>query len=103
MRVTASHGGGRLDVELPCGGARRVRNLAGGTFEETILVSPNATTDAASAFGEAMNAMANAFVDAVVIGTSPPCPLEDEAEVRRVWRCVGRALRERTPITIERP
>lgn len=102
MRVTSSHAGGRLEVELPCGGARRIRNLSGGAFEETVLVSPNAITDAASAFTEAMHALANAFVDAVLAGTPAPCPLEDEAEVRRVWRCVGRALRERAPITIER-
>lgn len=102
MRVTSSHASGRLDVELPCGGARRVRNLSGGAFEETVLVAPNATTDAASAFAEAMHATANAFVDAVIAGARPPCPLEDEAEVRRVWRCIGRAVRERTPITIER-
>lgn len=102
MRITASHASGRLEIELPCGGARRIRNLSGGAFEETVLVAPNALTDAASAFAEAMHALANAFVDAVLAGTRPPCPLEDEVEVRRVWRCVGRALRERAPITIER-
>lgn len=102
LRVTASHAAGRIDVELPAGGARRVRNLAGGAFEESILVPPNATTDAKLAFAEAMHAMAHAFVDAVVTKAAPPCALEDEAEVRRVWSCIGRALRARTPITIER-
>lgn len=102
LRVTASHMAGRIDVELPAGGARRVRNLAGGAFEETVLVPPRATTNAKLAFAEAMHAMANAFVDAVVANEQPPSPLEDEAEVRRVWSCIGRALRARTPITIER-
>lgn len=102
LRVTASHTSGRIDVELPAGGARRVRNLAGGAFEETILVPPNATTDAKLAFAEAMHAMADAFVDSVLANAHPPSPLEDEAEVRRIWSCIGRALRARTPITIER-
>lgn len=103
LRITASHTAGRIDVELPAGGARRVRNLAGGAFEETILLPPNATMDAKLAFAEAMHAMANAFVDAVVAKSPPPSPLEDEAEVRRVWSCIGGALRARMPITIERP
>lgn len=102
LRVTTSHTAGRIDVELPAGGARRVRNLAGGAFEETILLPPDVTSDAKAAFAEAMHAMANAFVDAVVVSAPPPSPLEDEAEVRRVWSCIGRALRARTPIIIER-
>lgn len=101
IRLTASSTGGRVDVELPCGGARRVRCRAAGAFEETILLVAYGIGDPRSTYAEAMQATAHAFVEAA-LGRGPvPSPLDDEIEVRRVWGSIPRALRDRASIAVD--
>ncbi len=100
VRVMTSSTGGRIELELPAGRARLLRCRPAGTVEELALVEARAVTDVIAAFGDAMQALANAFVDAVVGGHPPPCPLEDEAELRRVWAAIPRALRTRAPVVV---
>lgn len=104
VRVTTSSTGGRLEIQLPASGARRLRCKAGGHWEDTQLAAPHAVADAQVLFAEPMRALADAFVDAIVGGERPPCPLEDEAHLRRVWDAISRALRSGGPTVIdERP
>lgn len=104
IRVTTSSGGGRIDIALPAGGARNVRVvLSRRGFAETILAAPAPASDARSPYREAMAALANAFVDAVVSGGEPPSPLAGEVEVRRLWNAIPRsvALRGRVELAEE--
>lgn len=100
MRATTSSEGGRLEIELPCGGTRRLRLKARGSFEETLLVEPVIGAPAEDAFAEAMRALAHAFVDAVVTGSPPPCPLADEVAVRELWNAIPIAMRACAPIRV---
>ncbi len=103
VRVSTSSTGGRVDLALPAAGARRVRYTRGGAWEDTELVSPRGVAEGEEAFADAMRVLADAFVDAVLGGRSPPCSLEDEAHVRKIWAAVPRALRERKPVVVDDP
>lgn len=99
IRVTTSSTGGRLEIDLPCGGARRLALKKRGAFEESLLVAPRAdNAKPEAAFAEAMRALAHAFVDAVVSGGVAPCPLADEVAVRELWQAIPVATRARAPL-----
>lgn len=100
IRATTSSTHGRLEVELPCGGLRRVRVRAHGKVEDVSLVDPVEHAEPSIAFGSAMRALADAFVDAVVTGSEPPCPLEDEVVVREVWDAIPLSMRTRAPVRL---
>jgi predicted dehydrogenase len=101
VRITTSSTGGRVEIALPAGGARRLRCRPGGLAEEVEIAPAYAVTDPGAAFADAMYALANAFVDAIVKGQGPPCPLESEANLRRVWAAIPRAARARTPVMVD--
>lgn len=100
IRVTTSSTGGRLEIELPCGGARKLELRRRGRFEETVIVAPNTRIKPENAFVEAMSSLANAFVDAVLQRDAPPCPLADEVAVRELWQTIPRATRARAPLRV---
>ncbi len=100
LRITASSTGGRVDIALPTGGARRLRCGHGGRFEEIELTPAVRGGAAGAAFGDAMRTLADRFVDAIVHGEGPPCPLADEAHLRRLWMAITRAERGRRPVTL---
>ncbi len=101
FRITTSSTRGRLDVELPAGECRRIRAGAAGTWEEAVLVREEPGRAAVELFGSAIRTLTHAFVDAVRHGDPIPCPLEDEAHVRRIWKAIARALRARSPVAVD--
>jgi predicted dehydrogenase len=101
FRITTSGTRGRLDVELPAGGCRRLRCGAAGAWEEAVLARDEPVETAAELFGSAMRTLTHAFVDAVCRGGPIPCTLEDEAHVRRIWGAIARALRAHSSVAVE--
>lgn len=103
IRVTTSSARGRLDLELPAGGARRVRMASTRAgYEEDVLLHPEPCGDARKLYAAAMHELAHAFVDAVKRNAPPPCPLESEVDVRRLWQAIPVALRTRSRVDIVR-
>ena len=101
FRITTSSTRGRLDVELPAGGCRRLRCGAAGAWEEAVLAREEPRGGAAELFGSAMRSLAHAFVDAAVRATPVPCTLEDEEHVRRIWAAISRALRACATVPVD--
>ncbi|MFO0739607.1 MAG: Gfo/Idh/MocA family oxidoreductase [Labilithrix sp.] len=101
IRITTSSTRGRLDIGLPAGGARRVRMVSTRAgYEEEVLLDPEVCDDARQLYRTAMQRVADAFVDAATRGGPPPCPLETEVEVRRLWRAIPVALRTQSRVEI---
>lgn len=103
VHITASSTGGRVEIALPTGGARRLRCGHGGRLEDVELSPALRGGTAGAAFGDAMRALADQFVDAVLHGEGPPCPLAEEAHLRRLWIAITRAERGRVPVTVGEP
>jgi hypothetical protein len=91
--LTASCAEARIELRLPTGGAELVRLLRRGRSERVELVPPRLVLPAIAAFAYAMGSVANAFVDAVLVRGTPPCPLSDEVAVRGAWQGIMDSLR----------
>ena len=100
VHITASSTGGRVEMALPTGGARRLRCGHGGRFEDVELTPALRGGTVVAAFGDAMRTLADQFVDAVLHGDGPTCPLAEEAHLRRLWMAITRAERGRVPVTV---
>lgn len=92
--ITASCTEARLELRLPSGGAELIRLRRGGSPERVALVPARYSVPAAEAFVTAMRAIADAFVDAVIVRGKPPCPLGDEVAVRAAWHAITESLRQ---------
>ena len=101
FRCTLSGAAGRVDVDLPHGDVRRVRQTRGGEcIEERIFAAAPAV---AEPFGELMKAMFHAFLSSARSGAESSCPLSQEAHVRAVWNAIPVALRTGARALVELP
>lgn len=79
----------RLDLDLPLGRLVSTSLRRSGVRVET-LVEGRLDADP---FGSLMRGLVDAFVGACRSGAELPCPLDDDARVRRVWAVLGEAAR----------